>query len=858
MKQLKARKSFLLMILAAAVVMSFALVHSGQVFASQTEDTVWLHVINGNFSGMYDGKDIRGAASVEVKLEADRTLPKEVENITVSRTNGKFAGWYTKSAHEVLADREDGAYCVWHTEKKNGEQIVPGSGSVPENVNVLYAVFDDKAENEVADSDKLVTYYLDWNGINGKYGECLTSIRSYNEGEAYFKADSAAVYSLNFGQEYEKQFEAAADKWGELKNIWEENQFGGYTFLGWSKERHGETIWADTKITNRMTFYAQWKKGELSSNEFEPAEDPAEGPLKFIRITGDGMSSSLSAGRHAKKGESMTLTILSDPIRASVKDVTWSVSIGKGGFKTEKLTVQADETTVYMPEAGREGLELKAQGRTLTIKNLDGGEYGITVGVTAKDAGEDGQTVSAPADASLSFSHTWDQGNVTEQADCETSGKIHYTCTAEGCGQEKDVKIPALEHVYEKSRSGEQYEGKYYEVLKRPTCTEAGEKQYKCLRCKKTAGAKASIPATGHHWEVTDEKPLDCQRTQYTDICTNPDCGITRTREEKVSNPDLHEMEETIIPINCSKSIRRELCTVCGKRNETMIDCSNPGEEHVWENWKTTTAPTLGAPGLQTRVCELCREEETRVLPQLAPGRTPSVKVEEAASGTETLATGAKIETETPSSEAGLEVETSDAGLGKTSGTGAGSLELPNNASAAVSSGKDNAANAAASDAAVGKDQQETGKNVVKTGWQTIDGKKYYFNAKGVMQKNGIKTINGKKYYFDKKGVMKTGWQTIGKKKYYFNAKGVMQTNGIKTINGKKYYFDKKGVMKTGWQTISKKKYYFDAKGVMQKNGFKTIKGKKYYFDKNGVMKTGKLTIGGKTYTFRSNGVLLK
>jgi glucan-binding YG repeat protein len=132
-----------------------------------------------------------------------------------------------------------------------------------------------------------------------------------------------------------------------------------------------------------------------------------------------------------------------------------------------------------------------------------------------------------------------------------------------------------------------------------------------------------------------------------------------------------------------------------------------------------------------------------------------------------------------------------------------------------------------------------------------IEGKKYYFNDKGVMQK-GLKTIKDKKYYFDDNGVMQTGLVNYRSKTYYFDKKGVMKT-GWQKVNGNKYYFNDKGVAQTGWKTINEKKYYFDQSGIMLK-GLQTIKGKTYYL-KSGVMKTGWQKVSGKKYYFSSKGV---
>ena len=145
-----------------------------------------------------------------------------------------------------------------------------------------------------------------------------------------------------------------------------------------------------------------------------------------------------------------------------------------------------------------------------------------------------------------------------------------------------------------------------------------------------------------------------------------------------------------------------------------------------------------------------------------------------------------------------------------------------------------------------------------QTGWQTIDGKKYYFSPIGVLGKvTGWQTIDNEKYYYDSDGAMKTRWQTIDDKKYYFDSDGVMQT-GWQIIDGKKYYFSPIGVLGkvTGWQTIDNEKYYFDSDGAM-KTRWQIIDGKRYYFDSDGAMKTRWQIINGKRYYFDSDGVMV-
>lgn len=79
----------------------------------------------------------------------------------------------------------------------------------------------------------------------------------------------------------------------------------------------------------------------------------------------------------------------------------------------------------------------------------------------------------------------------------------------------------------------------------------------------------------------------------------------------------------------------------------------------------------------------------------------------------------------------------------------------------------------------------------VANAWQTIDGKKYYFNKSGT-KVTGSKSIGGKKYYFGEDGTLLTGWRNVGGKLHYYNP--YMYTGNV-TIGGEKYSFDNNGVL---------------------------------------------------------------
>lgn len=164
------------------------------------------------------------------------------------------------------------------------------------------------------------------------------------------------------------------------------------------------------------------------------------------------------------------------------------------------------------------------------------------------------------------------------------------------------------------------------------------------------------------------------------------------------------------------------------------------------------------------------------------------------------------------------------------------------------------------------------------TGWKKAsDGVHYQYYKSGKLQKKKWLTIKKKKYYVDKKGYRVTGFYDVKKQTYYFNSKGVMQKNKWFTTGGETYHVNKSGlVLKSQWLyykgklvyvtkdgsiakseivKIGSKQYYFNASGKRSK-GFKKYKGKYYYTNSSGVIQKKKwITKGKKKYYLQKSGV---
>ena len=125
-------------------------------------------------------------------------------------------------------------------------------------------------------------------------------------------------------------------------------------------------------------------------------------------------------------------------------------------------------------------------------------------------------------------------------------------------------------------------------------------------------------------------------------------------------------------------------------------------------------------------------------------------------------------------------------------------------------------------------------------GWQTINGKTYYFNVwTGDMAKNESK-IGDYWYYFGNDGVMRTGFVTL------------TDTDKTRVV-----YYNTQGQLQYGQQTINSKTYYFniwsgeEETGVVYNANTKLLQ---YYGESDGSLSNGTVTIGEKKYTLDNNG----
>ena len=108
------------------------------------------------------------------------------------------------------------------------------------------------------------------------------------------------------------------------------------------------------------------------------------------------------------------------------------------------------------------------------------------------------------------------------------------------------------------------------------------------------------------------------------------------------------------------------------------------------------------------------------------------------------------------------------------------------------------------------------------TGWQTINGNKYYFKKSNGIRYDDVilKSSSGKKYYFESDGKLACSKWIIKNNAYYYAQSDGILAFGWLTVNGRKYYMDPStGERKTGWISVDGEKYYLNTStGVLAVN----------------------------------------
>lgn len=105
----------------------------------------------------------------------------------------------------------------------------------------------------------------------------------------------------------------------------------------------------------------------------------------------------------------------------------------------------------------------------------------------------------------------------------------------------------------------------------------------------------------------------------------------------------------------------------------------------------------------------------------------------------------------------------------------------------------------------------------------------------GTYLKDEFVESKGKTYYLGTDGKRVTGWQDINGSRYCFTKKGIMEKDTWKQLKDGKGYLGEDGILKTGWLDLGEDTYYFDENGVMA-TGERRIASAKCVFSEDGKL----------------------
>lgn len=149
---------------------------------------------------------------------------------------------------------------------------------------------------------------------------------------------------------------------------------------------------------------------------------------------------------------------------------------------------------------------------------------------------------------------------------------------------------------------------------------------------------------------------------------------------------------------------------------------------------------------------------------------------------------------------------------------------------------------------------------VLVTGWQSVNGLRYYYNPlDGKMVTGWFDDNTGRHYLTPIGGYMVTGLYPVNNQLFYFNEEGQMQT-GFHTIHGLRFYFDPvSGAMVTGWVTTPDSILYFSpTDGHMLTNEIAMVDGVPRCFDGEGkIVVNRSYTIAGTTFVCDETGIII-
>ena len=437
----------------------------------------------------------------------------------------------------------------WNTEKDGSGTTYKAGARTSDAISILYAQWQ-KATAKVT---------LEFPG--GKYTNASGS--TWDDSFSFtasFSSNSSVTY-LPFAQNMTKEGCTFAGWYTEpeykkrIESLTIRTAIDGMTLYAKWNDTH-EHVWGEGAITTKPTCTTPGVKTYTCSvcQKTKTEEIPATGHqhtevrnVKEATCTKEGYTGDTyctDCGEKLSDGKSIPKKDHDYEVKEH-KDATCT----KAGYTLFICKKCRNEKREEIPAAGHLHTEIKNAKEATCMK------AGYTGDMYCKDCGE--KISSGEVIAKLA--HTWDEGNVTKEADCKETGVKTYTCHK--CGATKTEDIPRTEHTWDEG-----------EVTTAPTCTKPGVRTYTCSVCKATR--TETIKATGHlHTEIRNKKDASCTENGYTGDTYCKDCEELLKKGETVDVLG-HQWKETkrVEPSYTEDGQIIYTCNRCGEQKAETLE----------------------------------------------------------------------------------------------------------------------------------------------------------------------------------------------------------------------------------------------------------------------------------------------
>lgn len=202
-------------------------------------------------------------------------------------------------------------------------------------------------------------------------------------------------------------------------------------------------------------------------------------------------------------------------------------------------------------------------------------------------------------DIPINDAHSWDKGEVLEEATCVREGKIVKHCNRH-YGHVEYTSIPKVEHTFVDA----------WKTTVTVTCTTVGTQQNDCVVCKTIVLRDIPADPDAHNFEtewqsVPGKEPTCTQTGEEFNYCVN--CKKTIYRDVPKHKNTLRKIGTT--PATCTKEgqILYE-CHNCSAKVTEVIPIDENAHTYLGEP-AVVEAPTCNAEGLGLTVCSSCKYE---------------------------------------------------------------------------------------------------------------------------------------------------------------------------------------------------------------------------------------------------------